>query len=75
MVLSELGLEAKAAVFAEYQVDGATLVTTTHQELTEDFGLSNLQAKKVMRRVEQASPPPEEYLLSPCSQCREVKNC
>jgi cell division protein FtsB len=47
--IESLGL--KSATFVEFEVDGEVLCSITKEELTEDLGLTNLQAKKVLRQL------------------------
>jgi hypothetical protein len=48
--IETLGLNS--ATFAEFEVDGEVPCSITKEELTEDLGLTNLQAKKVLRQLQ-----------------------
>eukprot|EP00542_Grammatophora_oceanica_P011757 CAMPEP_0194046512 /NCGR_PEP_ID=MMETSP0009_2-20130614/21388_1 /TAXON_ID=210454 /ORGANISM="Grammatophora oceanica, Strain CCMP 410" /LENGTH=189 /DNA_ID=CAMNT_0038691831 /DNA_START=31 /DNA_END=600 /DNA_ORIENTATION=+ len=51
--LSCIGLGTKVEPFRENAVDGDMFTTLSHEDLTGDLGLSNLQAKKVLRAVQE----------------------
>jgi hypothetical protein len=50
--LNAIGLGAKIAGFRENAVDGNMLVSLAFDDLTADLGLTNLQAKKLVRDLE-----------------------
>jgi regulator of replication initiation timing len=52
--LMALGLESKIPAFRENGVDGRMLLALTTDDLTNDLGLTNLQAKKLHTRLEWA---------------------
>eukprot|EP00545_Synedropsis_sp_CCMP1620_P010472 CAMPEP_0119009012 /NCGR_PEP_ID=MMETSP1176-20130426/4080_1 /TAXON_ID=265551 /ORGANISM="Synedropsis recta cf, Strain CCMP1620" /LENGTH=193 /DNA_ID=CAMNT_0006961439 /DNA_START=93 /DNA_END=674 /DNA_ORIENTATION=+ len=50
--LNAMGLGSKIGPFKENDVDGDLLCSLSQEDLTGDLGLSNLQAKKIIRGVE-----------------------
>jgi hypothetical protein len=50
--LNAIGLDSKVDAFRENAVDGDMLVALTAEDLTNELGLSNLQAKKVLQKLE-----------------------
>jgi hypothetical protein len=50
--LVAIGLGEKQGAFKSNAIDGAMLVTLTHQDLMNELGLTNLQAQKVGRSIQ-----------------------
>jgi len=51
--MNAIGLGEKVQPFRENTVDGETLVSLSHGDLTQELGLSTLQAKKVLRCLDE----------------------
>jgi len=47
-----LGFADKASPYQENDVDGSIILTLTNEELTEDLGMTNLQARRMLRAID-----------------------